>query len=103
MQTPELNEQKLYAIKAFHQDPILAHKHLFPSRRENTTPSFHSELISLLHSENPFIGLQAFRGAAKTTLTEETAILKALFSEHKYILIIGSTYTNACKILGSIK
>lgn len=96
-------QEKIDLLKFFAVNPSMAHKYLFPTRRENETPRFHEDIIAHLHSTSSLTGLQAFRGAAKTTLVEEYVILEALFARHKYILIIGSTYTNAVKILSSIK
>jgi hypothetical protein len=90
-------------LREFKDNRPLAHKILFAHRREDETPSFHEEIIFLFDGSHKRVALKAFRGAAKSTLVEEIAILKALFREKWYILIIGNTWSTAVKSLEAIR
>jgi hypothetical protein len=58
--------------------PVLAHHTLFKHRHPAPTPRFHHEIVRLWHGTHPQVLIQAFRGAAKSTLAEEAILIQAL-------------------------
>lgn len=97
------SERRAYALERFKRDRFLAHTHLFPHRHKEQSPECHAEIIALFNAPDPLVALMAFRGAAKSTLSEEDAILKALFQEEEFILIVGNSWSSACERLAPIK
>ena len=95
--------QKTQILSAILKNRALAHKILFPHRHKNTPPEFHEPLLDLLYSEHRWVALEAFRGAAKSTLMEEVVIIKALFREFRFPIILGNSYDRACERLSAIK
>jgi hypothetical protein len=81
----------------------LAHASLFGHRHPNVTPDLHYEIIDLWHSPSPKVLLMAFRGAGKSTLSEEAVIVEACLRQFKNGVIIGSSYERAVERLTSIK
>jgi hypothetical protein len=99
----EEEEFKESLLRDFNENQPLAHTTLFPHRREDASPAFHTEIITLFNSGHKRVALKAFRGAAKSTIVEEVVTLKALFKKKKYIIIVGNTWSTACKSLEAIK
>lgn len=97
------SEYRTQMLKAFKYNRVLAHENLFPHRHKDETPEFHREIIELFNSNAPLVALMAFRGAAKSTLSEEDVLLKALFLEEEFILIVGNSWSSACERLAPIK
>lgn len=81
----------------------LAHAALFGHRHPNKTPDLHYEIIDLWHSAHPKAEVMAFRGAGKSTLSEEGAIVEACLRQFRNGIILGSSYERACERLESIK
>src|SRR6267142_4307202 len=81
----------------------LAHAALFGHRHPNETPDLHYEIIDLWHSQAPKVLLMAFRGAGKSTLSEEAVIVEACLRQFHNGVIIGSCYERAVERLTSIK
>ena len=100
MKESEIRETML---RRFKKDRAAAHEYLFPHRHKEATPAFHKEIIGLINSDAPLVALMAFRGGAKSTLAEEDALLKALFKEEEFILIVGNSWSSACERLSPIK
>lgn len=92
-------ERVIAELKA---NPRRAHRLLFAHRHENETPDFHGDIIDDLWSDDPAIVMEAFRGAAKTTLAEERLVLGALFRDFPYALVVGNSYHMACKRIEEI-
>lgn len=97
------DEKKQVLIEQFYKDRFLAHEFLFESRHKNKSPEFHADLLNLFSSEHQYVLAEAFRGGAKSTKSEEYAILAALFKETKFCLIIGNSDARACERLAAIK
>lgn len=97
------SERRSDMLKLFKTQRHLAHAYLFSHRHKEETPEFHRELIGLLNAPAPRVALMAFRGGAKSTLAEEDALLKALFKEEEFILIVGNSWSSACERLAPIK
>jgi hypothetical protein len=86
------------------KNPRLAHQALFTKGHSNDTPYFHFEIIDLWHDETIKHGLvQAFRGAAKSTIAEEAIIIQALYRKFHNGIILGETYERAVERLRKIK
>jgi hypothetical protein len=96
-------EKRLFLIEKFYKDRYLAHDFLFPTRRKNVSPAFHTDILKLFYSNNQFCLAEAFRGGAKSTLVEEYTILSVLFKDFKFAVIIGNSYERACERLAAIK
>jgi hypothetical protein len=85
------------------QDARLAHQSLFKHRHPNVTPEFHNAIIDLWHSDSPRVLIQAFRGAAKSSIAEEAIIIQACYRRFKNGIILGETYERAVERLRAIK
>lgn len=81
----------------------LAHSFLFSHRHPDATPPFHHEIIDLWHSPAEKVLIQAMRGGAKSTLSEECVIIGALFKEFNYGLVLGNSEDRAVQRLAAIK
>jgi hypothetical protein len=90
-------------LTLFKTNRVLAHEYLFRHRHKEITPPFHEEMIGLLNCDHPLVALEAFRGGAKSTRAEEDALLKALFKEEEFILIVGNSWSSACERLATIR
>jgi hypothetical protein len=91
------------ALKVISEDRALASAMLFPHRHPQKTPPFHVEIMDAWRSADEFVLIEAFRSAAKSTLSEEHLLVEACFGNFNYCLIIGETYTKACQRLEAIK
>jgi hypothetical protein len=96
-------ENKEDVIASMMREPLLAHRLLFKHRHSHLTPPFHREIIELWHSPASFILIQAFRGAAKSTLAEEALIVQALLRQFHNAIVLGETYERAVERLRAIK
>ena len=81
----------------------LAHAALFGHRHPNETPDLHYRIIDLWHSSLPKVEVMAFRGAGKSTLSEESIIVEACLRQFKNGIILGASYELACERLMSVK
>lgn len=90
-------------IAKFHRDRVLAHQVLFRHRHPDDTPPFHREMIQDFHSPDPYILWLAYRGSAKSTISEEGVALRACFQEFGNCLIIGASADRAGERLHAIK
>lgn len=99
-----LSEQQRDAlIREFKFNRPAAHRHLFPHRHKDEDPAFHSDMMALLYDPHPRVAMMAFRGAAKSTYLEEYGLLRALFKEDIYTLIVGPRWESACERLAPIR
>ena len=90
-------------LRELSEDRALASRVIFGHRHSEETPPFHIEMVDLWRSSDEFLAIEAFRGAAKTTLSEEFLLLEALFGNFSYCLLFGETYTKACMRIEAIK
>lgn len=84
----------------------LAHDYLFEHRHEDSTPDFHYEMIDLWHSSAPFVLTEAFRGAAKSTVAEESICTMAIGAAKRGFrnaIVIGASEERAIERLQAIK
>jgi hypothetical protein len=105
---PHLTDENYETVKSDYirllgTDRVLAHAVLFKHRHPNLTPPFHRSILDLWHSRASRVLVMAFRGAAKSTLSEESMLLSALFKDFKNGVILGETYERAVERLTSIK
>lgn len=96
-------ERRLELLRTFKFNRMLAHRCLFPHRHKDEDPEFHAEMCSLLYSDNAKVALMAFRGGAKSTYLEEYVLLRSLFKEDVYTLIVGPKEANASQRLQAIR
>lgn len=97
------DEKKQALIEYFYHNRYAAHQYLFESRRKNKSPECHEDMLNLFYSDAQYTLVEAFRGAAKSTKSEEYAIIAALFKDSEFALIIGNSYDRACERLAAIK
>jgi hypothetical protein len=90
-------------IEKLARNPRLAHATFFSHRHPDATPAFHYELIDLWHGVDPRVVVEAFRGAAKSTLAEEAIVIMACLRKFRNGLILGETFDRAVERLKSIK
>lgn len=91
------------AIRQLVADRVAAHAVLFKHRHTRESAPFHRDLVEAFHSTHPRVVAEAFRGAAKTTTLEETAILEAPLQEYKNCLVIGASHSRAVERLESMR
>lgn len=90
-------------LDLFYNDRPLAHATLFAHRHPNKTPDFHEAAIRDWHGPHPRVLDMFFRGAAKSTLSEEAVVILAGFREFKNCLIVGENYDRAAARLHAIR
>lgn len=90
-------------LRIISEDRALASAMVFPHRHPQASPPFHVEILDAWGAQDPYVLVEAFRGAGKSTLSEEFLLLEACFGNFNYCLIIGETYTKACQRLEAIK
>ena len=83
-------------------DRWLAHRYLFAHRHPDASPEAHRQLVAAINSPAPRVSVEGFRGVAKTTYTEETALLKAAFREFHNLVVIGPSFPRACDRIDAI-
>ena len=96
-----LDNAELLAV--YSADRARASMDLFTHRHPQATPEFHVEIMDLWRSADELIVIEAFREAAKSTLSEEFLVLEACFCNFKYCLVFGETYTKACQRIEAMK
>lgn len=94
-------------IRSLADDRVRAHAIIFAHRRQAhgkpiAPAPFHPEMIRAMHSQHPRVVCEAFRGAAKSTLAEESTVIQANLREFENALIIGASYERAVERLESI-
>lgn len=89
-------------LKRFSDDRAVATDVLFAARHPQASPEFHTTMVDLWRSVDPFVLFEAFRGAGKTTKAEEHVTLEGAFGNFHYGLIVGETYSKACQRLEAI-
>lgn len=96
-------DQHTVIFEKLSADPELAHAVLFERRHPEATPDFHGEIIRAWWDEARARVVKAFRGGAKSTLSEEAMTAQALFRRFKYAIILGASQTRANERLAAIK
>ena len=89
------SSEKEQTIAEMMRYPVLAHHMLFRHRHPAPTPAFHHEIVRLWHGARPQVLIQAFRGAAKSTLAEEAIVIQACLRQFHNGIILGETYERA--------
>ena len=88
--------------RAIGENPPWAHSVFFEHRHEDATPAFHQDMISTWWSRDDRYVLLAFRGSAKSTLSEEAITLAAFLRWFNNCLLIGSSEARAAERLAAI-
>lgn len=96
-------EQQLRLLRMLKEDRWLAHATIFKHRHPDASPPAHKELVEAIYSPRPRQQIEGFRGFAKSTLLEETAVLRGAFREFHNMVIVGSSYRRACDRLAAVK
>ena len=96
-------DDREYIIRSLVADPVLAHATFFKDSHSDHTPKFHKTIIKDWHSQTPNVLDLAFRGAAKSTLAEESITVMASLGETKNCIIIGESYERAVDRLRTVK
>jgi hypothetical protein len=99
-ETPE--QQRLKLLAQFYGNRRLAHEVIFKHRHPIKTPSFHHEIQDAFHGDHPQVVIEGFRDAAKSTVAEEAFVLKALFEEFKFGIVLGASVPRARERLAAI-
>jgi hypothetical protein len=89
-------------LKAISEDRALGSAVLFNHRHTFPTPAFHVEIMDLWRCDAELVLIEAFRDAAKSTLSEEFLTMEGAFGNFFYCLLIGETYAKACQRLEAI-
>jgi hypothetical protein len=108
MSDPPLDRAALAALKQeqileFERDRWLAHKVLFANRHTDDSAPAHRDLTLNIYKPRARLLVEGFRGIGKTTTLEEVAIIRSLYREHRFMVILGASYTRACDRLEAIK
>ncbi len=98
-----IGEFALQSVRRLHDDRWFAHCHLFAHRHPEASAPAHKEMVAAINSTHSRVSIEGFRGFAKTTYTEETALLKAVFREFHNLVIIGPSFVRASDKVGAIK
>lgn len=99
---PEKSELEII-LEKFRANPVLAHSVVFAKRHTHASPEFHYHIINAWWSEEEYVGIEAFREGAKSTLSEEAVALMACMGIEPFILIIGANHDRAVDRLTAIK
>lgn len=94
---------KEMALRRFYLNRWDAHQLLFRHRHPDPSPPAHKALVEHIYSDHPHLLTEGFRGFAKSTYLEETAILRALYREFHNMVIVGASYARAVERLEAIK
>ena len=84
-------------------DAAALHDALFRSRREEPTPLFHAEILKVMMGSDRLVDVQAFRGAAKTSLAEEAILMELVRGGASYALYIGNSLDSAIERVETLK
>ena len=90
-------------IRELQADRWLAHQTLFRHRHPEESPDAHRELVGHINRPLARLSIEGFRGFAKSTYLEETAVLRAAFMEFHFMVVLGASYNLACDRIASIK
>jgi hypothetical protein len=97
-----MKAEDLELLSEISRDRALGSSLLFSHRHSDDSPAFHIELLDLWRCADPFVLIEAFRGAGKSTLSEEFLTLEGCFGNFHYWLLLGETYSKACQRLAAI-
>lgn len=90
-------------LSSFRRDRWLAHATVFRHRRTQEPAPAHRELVAAIHGPTARLSIEGFRGIGKSTHLEEAAIIRAIFEEFRFMVVVGESYDMACARLASIK
>lgn len=90
-------------VEILYRDRVKAHEFLFPHRRPKASPGFHRDMILDWHGPEKYLCELAFRGSAKTTISEEAIAIQAIFKEFSNCIIFGANFDLAAQRLHAIR
>lgn len=90
-------------IREFGHDRWLAHLSLFRNRHPDNSPAAHRDLVRHIYSSHARLSAEGFRGFGKSTIFEETAVIRALYKEFHNMVIVGASYARAVDRLHATK
>lgn len=90
-------------VEKLHTNRWLAHQYLFAKRHKKQSAWFHPELVTAWASPVLNLGFELFRGAAKTTYSEESLAIMGLHREFNYGVIICESEQKAVERLMAIR
>ena len=99
----ELAEQRGRLFRHFMENPWFAHAYLFKKRHGAASSPAHRALVFAIWQKGPRANLEAFRGFGKSTLLEETVVLRCGLRLHHNFVIFGSSERRAVERLDAIK
>lgn len=97
------DERRVDLLKEFRTNHRAAHKYIFEHRHKDDDPEFVDDMLGLLYGDDPMVAMLAFRGAAKSTYAEEWLLLKVLYKEFKFPLLISYKEEMAAEHLTPIR
>lgn len=103
MTEPRFENPRENAMFVLGGDMLMAHRVIFREQHSNRTAPFHEEIITDWHSSAPYVLDMAFRGAGKSTLSEEAITIETAFRRVKNVVILGESETRAVERLRTIK
>lgn len=89
-------------LAAISGDRALGCSIIFAHRHTHQSPPMHIEIIDLWRCADELVLIEAFRDAAKSTLSEEFLCLEGAYGNFHYTLLVGETYAKACQRLEAI-
>jgi len=91
------------AIRYLSEDRWEAHRLLFRHRHPEESCAAHREIVRVIHSRQPRVNIEGFRGIGKSTFLEEGAVLRACFREFHNMVVVSASYMRAVDRLSAIK
>lgn len=99
----EIAEQRGKLFAHFMQNPWFAHAYLFKKRHGEASSPAHRALVFAIWQKGARANLEAFRGFGKSTLLEETVVLRCGLRLHHNFVIFGASERRAVERLDAIK
>ena len=90
-------------LAEFSRDRWKAHAYFFRHRHREESPRAHAELVDAIYRPVARGSIEGFRGLGKSSLLEESAVVKAVYREFHNLVLLGSSYTRARDRLAAIK
>jgi hypothetical protein len=85
-------------------DPIFFSRAFFPKTARQKSPWFHSQIWNLLETGgNPYVGIEVFRGGAKTTIVRLNLAKRISYSISRTILIVSASQSHAARSVRWLK
>ena len=96
-------QQRATLFRHFLKNPWWAHSYLFRHRHAEASSPAHKQCIADIWDRDPHRNIEAFRGFGKSTLLEETVILRCGLRLHHNFVIFGASERRAVERLEAVK